>query len=416
MKLPLPCFRFLYLTFTLLLVVPTANAQEIHACVVMPSPSERPTISSGSPSPSLPSGVQRAVALGGPSYGTSNFWPNGSTLRIRFLGGSDYVRQQVARYAREWTQHANLNFQFVDSGPSDIRISFVRNGSSWSMLGRQARSAGANQATMNFGWFTDNTPDEEFRRTVLHEFGHALGLLHEHQNPTGGIPWNENAVYAFYYRTQGWGRQTTYQNVIARQKHNETQYSAYDPHSIMHYPVDPRLTTGGYSVGLNRMLSATDAAFIAQMYPGRTFAPPSTESSSPSLPETQPSQPVASTHQLRISNQLGRGQRAEVVELHLNNRKYVFRLHEDERNQQSVRLRLQAGTYDYHVKTISVYSSLRRVWNGRRYVDRRQDQTIYGGGTGRLTVNGDGDLMFYGSYDKEAGRMRVRLGERRVGR
>jgi len=27
--------------------------------------------------------------------------------------------------------------------------------------------------------------------TVLHEFGHALGLIHEHQNPaSGGFKWN----------------------------------------------------------------------------------------------------------------------------------------------------------------------------------------------------------------------------------
>jgi len=27
--------------------------------------------------------------------------------------------------------------------------------------------------------------------TAAHEFGHAIGLAHEHQNPAGGIQWNE---------------------------------------------------------------------------------------------------------------------------------------------------------------------------------------------------------------------------------
>jgi len=164
----------------------SVTAQEIHSCVVMPTnvPSTAP-----------------------------NFWNNGSTLRIQFLGGSEFVQNRVKYYAQEWTRHANLNFSYVTSGPADVRISFVRNGSSWSMLGSQARSAPNHRATMNFGWFDDNTPEEEFRRTVLHEFGHALGLLHEHQNPAGGIPWDEAAVYAFYYQTQGWDRNTTYQNV-----------------------------------------------------------------------------------------------------------------------------------------------------------------------------------------------------------
>ncbi len=30
--------------------------------------------------------------------------------------------------------------------------------------------------------------------TAAHEFGHAIGLAHEHQNPAGGIQWNEEVV------------------------------------------------------------------------------------------------------------------------------------------------------------------------------------------------------------------------------
>lgn len=29
---------------------------------------------------------------------------------------------------------------------------------------------------------------------AAHEFGHALGLAHEHQNPAGGIEWNEEVI------------------------------------------------------------------------------------------------------------------------------------------------------------------------------------------------------------------------------
>ena len=33
------------------------------------------------------------------------------------------------------------------------------------------------------------------RPTVLHEFGHALGLIHEHQSPfKGGFEWNREEV------------------------------------------------------------------------------------------------------------------------------------------------------------------------------------------------------------------------------
>ena len=48
---------------------------------------------------------------------------------------------------------------------------------------------------MNYGWLTPESAQDEVRRVVLHEFGHALGLIHEHQNPKGGgIEWNRDAV------------------------------------------------------------------------------------------------------------------------------------------------------------------------------------------------------------------------------
>jgi len=41
---------------------------------------------------------------------------------------------------------------------------------------------------MNLGWISgesDVISDEE-RGVILHEFGHTLGLLHEHQSPLSG--------------------------------------------------------------------------------------------------------------------------------------------------------------------------------------------------------------------------------------
>jgi len=35
----------------------------------------------------------------------------------------------------------------------------------------------------------------------------------------------------------------------------------------MHYPIDPELTIGGYSVGWNRHLDDSDKTFIAVLYP-----------------------------------------------------------------------------------------------------------------------------------------------------
>ena len=36
---------------------------------------------------------------------------------------------------------------------------------------------------MNYGWLEPDTSTREYQRVVRHEFGHALGMIHEHQNP-----------------------------------------------------------------------------------------------------------------------------------------------------------------------------------------------------------------------------------------
>ncbi|MEO6037812.1 MAG: M12 family metallopeptidase, partial [Saprospiraceae bacterium] len=134
----------------------------------------------------LPPGmVARAVAFK-PELG--KYWTNGKTLRVGFISGSETARSRVRKYAQEWSQVANIQFLFVEKGETDLRVSFVPGLGSWSMIGTDASRIPQYKQTINFGWFGP-IPESEYRANVLHEFGHALGLLHEHQHPQGGIPW-----------------------------------------------------------------------------------------------------------------------------------------------------------------------------------------------------------------------------------
>ena len=47
---------------------------------------------------------------------------------------------------------------------------------------------------MNLGWIHDSKSEDELRSVVLHEFGHALGAVHEHESPYASIPWNKEKV------------------------------------------------------------------------------------------------------------------------------------------------------------------------------------------------------------------------------
>lgn len=210
----------------------------------------------------------------------SKKWIPGQEIRVKFLDGNEYVRNKVMENAEIWEQYANIDFVFIESGTAEIRVSFTMDKGSWSYHGKDSavqsmvKTANGPQfvrnntgASMNFGWFNDNTPDEEFRRTTLHEFGHALGLRHEHQNKNQNIQWNEEAVYD-YFAKMGWSREKTYSQVLARYgSDNEISNGVYDPLSIMHYYYPPELIKGGTKIRANTDLSAGDKKIIAEMYP-----------------------------------------------------------------------------------------------------------------------------------------------------
>jgi hypothetical protein len=196
---------------------------------------------------------------------TQKRWhPQRKVLNVDFIETPAYI-DKIIKFASRWHESMTLRFQFGRGNP-DILVSFEPGGS-WSYIGTDSQYySRKGVASMNFGWFDDRTSDEEFRRTTVHEFGHALSLIHEHQHPSGGISWKIDAVYA-YYKKLGWDKDAVDNNIFRKYEVGQVNGSAYDRTSIMHYPIAVELVTNpAQAVGWNTDLSAIDRQVISSLY------------------------------------------------------------------------------------------------------------------------------------------------------
>lgn len=209
----------------------------------------------------VPDAADKAVFL------SERLWPNGSTLRVCFLDGDARTRRRVAAIAREWTRYANLDFRFYAGTTGDIRVTFRGEGF-WSAIGvGSRRNAPRYSMSLYHIW---EEPQAEFRKHVLHEFGHALGLLHEHQSPAAGIRWDRPYIYRYLAGPpNAMTPEQVDKNLFRGFGVESTNYSRFDPASIMLYWFPPEFTLDRVGTRNNTDLSPTDKVWIARMYPGR---------------------------------------------------------------------------------------------------------------------------------------------------
>jgi hypothetical protein len=218
-------------------------------------------------------------------------WQPGETLKVCFRSGTRLARARVVQFASEWARYANLVLDFGD--PSDprmcqgdnhesIKIDFIKSGPKsgfWSAIGTASRKTDHSMNLASLG--EDELPrnranqqmsEAEARRLVLHEFGHVLGLFHEHQSPKSGCAaeYYEEAVFAFG-ALRGWAPERTIQNF--REIANTAEFNAteVDRKSIMHYSLPPWLFKAGEKspcwVPANFEVSQGDKQFVAKIYP-----------------------------------------------------------------------------------------------------------------------------------------------------
>lgn len=191
----------------------------------------------------------------------------GKTFTVAFdKQASKGLRELILAHANEWSKYANVKFVASSIDPM-IRIAFGNSGY-WSYLGTDILGIPGKEPTMNLQGFTENSSDAECRRVIRHEFGHTLGFPHEHMRPELVALLDQPKTIAYFKKTQGWSAQEVRDQVLtALDKASIRGTVGADDTSIMCYQLPGSITKNGKPIRGGDDINATDAKFIATIYP-----------------------------------------------------------------------------------------------------------------------------------------------------
>jgi len=214
----------------------------------------------------------RAVAL------KAAMWDQNSTITVKFLNGVVQQHNKVMQVAKQWEQYCNLTLQLVSNQNAQVRVNFRNDNTNYSSVGKFAlQDKDQSHPTMELSnqIFSD---DNIMQRKVLHEFGHVLGLIHEHQNPIENpLIFNVDVVKEIYGGSPNyWSDKIINENILKQNEPGTLQFNgtAFDKDSIMLYPFPSEILEDPIpswnTTKLNSTLSSTDKRTIGLYYPKST--------------------------------------------------------------------------------------------------------------------------------------------------
>jgi len=156
--------------------------------------------------------------------------------------------------------YINLKLEFIDTADGDIRIGTKPDGlgGGWSRVGTDAKNEKPSWNTMAISFINDPKEDG---RIIQHEFGHALGIKHEHRHPDNPLMYNRQKIEMEYGK---FGTNEFFTKIPAG---DSTKLTPYDSRSIMHYHLPENYMSNGITNTENYTLSTGDKYLAENLYP-----------------------------------------------------------------------------------------------------------------------------------------------------
>lgn len=196
---------------------------------------------------------------------------DGIVVGIKFLNGTQKMQDAVMKALGDWEDALEGSLSFAVSSHANALRTTFESGNKYvhaSKIGNRLVSIAEAKR------FETNPNSSSARGIVLHEFGHALGLEHEHFSPHLDITWRSDQEIADHINQHlkpgtVWTTGMVKRNITGPRPNIQVcgDKLAFDKKSVMGYAIWPQWNLENITTAPAHSLSNEDIACAQRLYP-----------------------------------------------------------------------------------------------------------------------------------------------------